>query len=377
MFWATSLGCPFWHYANKMTIIISKSGKNAQKIDQSNFDKEDHLQQYIYENPSSIPLYDIKEDIKLLILIREYQTNSGPIDALGVDAEGNIYLVETKLYKNADKRTVVAQVLDYGASLWKRGSDFNDFTASMDQASQKFFHMPLNEKLEAFFGFDEEDLSLFWGNVRSNLNEGNFKFVVLMDKLHDRLKDLIVFLNQNSQFDLYAVELEYYKHESFEIIIPRLFGAEVKKDIAVKSSGSAKRNWTMEEIMKDAQQRLTKEQLRCFTRLSEFLQTSADEISFGTGIKAGSIKPRFLNVCPRSFLTVSSDGSLALYFNYLNDDEQRLQFYNALKQEKVSFAERIDPKNFADLYPKAAETLSNCEALMRAIANFVEAHSPQ
>lgn len=358
-----------------MTIIISKSGKNAQKIDQSNFDKEDHLQQYIYENPSSIPLYDIKEDIKLLILIREYQTNSGPIDALGVDAEGNIYLVETKLYKNADKRTVVAQVLDYGASLWKRGSDFNDFTASMDQASQKFFHMSLNEKLEAFFGFDEEDLSLFWGNVRSNLNEGNFKFVVLMDKLHDRLKDLIVFLNQNSQFDLYAVELEYYKHDSFEIIIPRLFGAEVKKDIAVKSSGGAKRNWTMEEIMKDAQQRLTKEQLRCFTKLSEFLQASADEISFGTGVKAGSIKPRFLKVCPRSFLTISSDGSLALYFNYLNDDEQRLQFYKALKQEKVSFAERIDPKNFADLYPKADETLSNCDALMRAITNFVEAHS--
>lgn len=360
-----------------MTIIISKSGKNAQKIEESNFDKEDHLQQYIYENPSSIPLYDIKEDIKLLILIREYQTNSGPIDALGVDAEGNIYLVETKLYKNADKRTVVAQVLDYGASLWKRGSDFNEFTASMDQASQKFFNMALNEKLKLFFGFNEEEVSLFWDNMKNNLNEGNFKFVVLMDKLHDRLKDLIVFLNQNSQFDLYAVELEYYKHDTFEIIIPRLFGAEVKKDISVKGSGSSKRNWTMEEVMKDAQQRLTKEQLTCFIKLSNFLKNSADEISFGTGIKAGSIKPRFLKVCSRSFLTASSDGRIALYFNYLNDDEQRLQLYNALKQEKVSFTNRIDPKNFSDLYPKADEILRNCDALIRAITNFVEAESSQ
>ncbi len=360
-----------------MTIIVSKSGKNAQKIEQSNFDKEDHLQQYIYENPGSIPLYDIKEDIKLLILIREYQTNSGPIDALGVDAEGNIYLVETKLYKNADKRTVVAQVLDYGASLWKRGSDFSEFTASMDHASQTFFHTPLNAKLGAFFGFDEEGVTLFWENVKNNLNGGNFKFVVLMDKLHDRLKDLIIFLNQNSQFDLYAVELEYYKHDTFEIIIPRLFGAEVKKDIAVKSSNSAKRSWTMDEIMEDARHRLTNQQLQCFTKLTSFLKEKADEISFGTGIKAGSLKPRFLKVCPRSFLTISSDGSLALYFNYLNDDNQRLQLYKALKQAKVSFADRINPNNFADLYPKAEETLLNCNALMEAIINFTEAHFSQ
>jgi len=102
-----------------MPIIISQSGKNAQKVEQSKFEQEDHLQQYIYDNPESIPLYDIKEDIKLLILVREFPTQSGPIDALGVDADGSVYMVETKLYKNPDKRLVVAQVLDYGASLWK------------------------------------------------------------------------------------------------------------------------------------------------------------------------------------------------------------------------------------------------------------------
>ena len=48
-----------------MAIIISKNGKNAVKVDKSNFALEDHLQQYIYDNPESIPLYDIKEDIRL------------------------------------------------------------------------------------------------------------------------------------------------------------------------------------------------------------------------------------------------------------------------------------------------------------------------
>jgi len=110
-----------------MAIIISKGGKNAKKIEKSNFEREDYLQKYIYDNPESIPLYDIKDDIHLLILVREFSTESGPIDAIGIDADGNIYLIETKLYKNPDKRTVVAQVLDYGASLWRNFSNFSNF----------------------------------------------------------------------------------------------------------------------------------------------------------------------------------------------------------------------------------------------------------
>lgn len=356
-----------------MTIIISKSGKNAQKIQQSNFDKEDHLQQYIYENPGSIPLYDINEDIKLLILVREYQTNSGPIDALGVDAEGNVYLVETKLYKNADKRTVVAQVLDYGASLWKNGSDFTEFTANIDRASQKFFHMPVDEKLKEFFGFETEGVDEFWNNVKSNLNEGNFKFVVLMDQLHKRLKDLIIFLNQNSQFDLYAVELEYYKHDTFEIIIPKLFGAEVKKDIGVKKSSGTRGNWTMELILEDAKSRLKPNEFESFMKIVSFLRETADEVSFGTGVKAGSLKPRYVKTCPRAFITASSDGSIALYFNYLNDDKQKLKLYEALKSAGVSFIDRIDPNNFADLYPKVDEVMPNTDNLIAGIKSFIEA----
>ena len=65
---------------------------------------EDNLQQYIYDNPESIPLYEIKEDIRLLILAREFATKSGPIDAIGTDKDGEIYLVETKFYKNPKNR---------------------------------------------------------------------------------------------------------------------------------------------------------------------------------------------------------------------------------------------------------------------------------
>jgi len=82
-----------------MTLIISENGRGAQRLAPSGFDKEDYLQQYIYNNPDAIPVYEIDEDIRLLVLAREFATASGPIDALGVDQYGNIYLIETKLYK--------------------------------------------------------------------------------------------------------------------------------------------------------------------------------------------------------------------------------------------------------------------------------------
>jgi hypothetical protein len=124
-----------------MAIIISQKGKKTVKVEKSDFAKENVLQQYIYENPESIPLYDLKEDARLLILAREFPTASGPIDALGVDRDGEIYIIETKLFRNPDKRTVVAQALDYGAALWKHSSEFPRFLSILEEASQETFSM--------------------------------------------------------------------------------------------------------------------------------------------------------------------------------------------------------------------------------------------
>lgn len=86
--------------------------------------------------------------------------------------------------------------------------------------------------------------------IKRNLQNGNIKFVILMDTIDDRLKDLIVYINQNSRFDIYAVQMEYYKCESYEIMIPKLFGIEVKKDVGV-STPKPRRKWDEERFFKD------------------------------------------------------------------------------------------------------------------------------
>lgn len=267
-----------------MAIIISKNGKNAKKVDKSTFEKEEYLQKYIHDNPESIPLYDIKEDIRLLILAREFSTDSGPIDALGVDKDGEIYLVETKLYKNPDKRLVVAQVLDYGAFLWHSYNNFDEFARVLDEKVNEKFGAGLNQKLKDFFGIDDEGVSALLENFKKNLNEGNFKFVVLMDKLHSQLKDLIIFINENSRFDIFAVEMEYYKYEDYEIMIPKLFGAEVKKDIGV-SSAKAGRQWDEKNFFEEAEKILDKNELEILKDVYDFAGTKGT-VAWGKGVSA-------------------------------------------------------------------------------------------
>lgn len=275
-----------------MSLIISKNGKHAKRIDRSVFASEDELQQYIYENPESIPLYDIKEDIRLLIVVREFPTQSGPIDAVGIDKEGELYLIETKLYRNADKRHVVAQVLDYGASLWRHYSDFAAFLGELDRQSQKKWNVSLQQKLQDFFEISEEEVQKQIENFRGNLDEGTFKFVVLMDTLHSQLKDLILFLNQYSKFNIYVAEIEYYKFETYEIMIPKLFGAEVKKDVSVAKPRSEARVWDEESFFAELRQNSDEEVCTKMKQIFNFaMKYGPDAVEYGVNsfkLKASS-----------------------------------------------------------------------------------------
>ena len=303
-----------------MPIIISRNGKNAKKIEKSVIEKEDYLQKYIYDNPGSIPLYDIKEDVKLLIVAREYPTQSGPIDALGIDGDGEIYVIETKLYKNPDKRYVVAQVLDYGASLWNTYTNYEDFLSLIDKGIEKEFNVGTNDKLMETFQINEDELSVLYENIKSNLSEGNYKFVVLMDRLHDRLKDLIIYLNQNSQFDIYAVEMEYYNYNELEILIPKIFGTEVKKETVDRAAGK-KIPWTEERLFKELKLKLDDIQLVAVRRLYDYTKSVEADEKWGTGTRYGTFNPIFSNLNYKCPYSIKSNGSLDLHFDILVGDE--------------------------------------------------------
>jgi len=323
-----------------MAIIITKQGKNAKKIDKSEFEYEDNLQQYIDDNPESIPLYEIKEDIRVLVLCREFSTSSGPIDALGIDRDGDIYIIETKLFKNADKRKVVAQALDYGAALWKSTIDFGSFLQQIDTHLAKKNSTSTSKRISEFFEAPAEEVDFILEQVRDNLNHGNFKFIILMDELDSRLKDLILFVNENSKFDLYAVEFEYYKHEDFEIVIPKLFGAQVRKDPPPPPPG---KHWTEEEILESIRENVSNQLVvDAAKQLLEFAKenSSIDPVSPQRS-KLGSFGLYFVEDGVQYCLfSVGGDGSLRLYL--LQDNPE---FVNQLRERGLQISETKDQRH--------------------------------
>lgn len=356
-----------------MAIIISKNGKNAKKISKSEIEKEDYLQGYIYDNPESIPLYEIKEDIHLLILAREFQTKSGPIDAIGIDGDGEIYLVETKLYKNPDKRLVVAQVLDYGASLWRSFGSFDDFAKIMNEEANKTFGVSFNQKIKEFFGLEEEEISALIDNLKKNLREGNFKFVVLMDHLHSQLKDLIVFINENSEFDIFAVELEFYKHEEYEIIIPKLFGAEVKKDVGV-SSARAGRQWDESGFFNEAEKILDKKDLETLKDLYDFAKTKG-MVVWGQGASPTFRMRLKSSELQRNVFTTFSNGRTWIGIGWISRD-LGMEMGRWLADEIKKIGVEIPPdKNLLHAYPEfdiLKLSREQIETFKKIISNFCQ-----
>ena len=139
-----------------MPIIVSKNSvAHAVVVRKSSFGKEDSLQEYIHQHPEAIPIYDIETDKRLFVAAREFRTESGPIDALAVDKDGEIYVIETKLHANTDKRLVVAQALDYGASLWRHFSDFRAFIRLLDSHAHSQWNKRFQQKVIECFSLDD------------------------------------------------------------------------------------------------------------------------------------------------------------------------------------------------------------------------------
>lgn len=315
-----------------MAIIISQAGKNAQRVEKSGFDQEDYLQKYIYANPESLPLYEIDENTRLLIVSREFPTTSGPIDVIGFDADGEIYIIETKLYKNPDKRKVVAQLLDYGAALSFGYSDFSEFLRVVGEKVSQNYSVSLDQKLQQFFGIDDVEVTTLLESVKTNFSDGKFKFLVLMDKLEQRLKDLIMFISRNSTFNIYGIEMEYYKFQDYEIIIPKLFGIEVKKGTGI--SNPTTQRWNEASFFDAADDNLEPARVASLKSIYNFFKSSdcrADKINWGAG-RIGSFNVIYSRFSPFGLFIAHADGNLYFSLNALGSSEEMINYREQLRR---------------------------------------------
>ena len=347
-----------------MTLIYSVGGKTT-RLEPSVFANEADLQAYLYRSPEAIPLEDLGEGTRLHILGREFPTPSGPIDALGTDQNGTTYIVETKLFKNPDKRLVLAQVLDYGAALWAQPPDFEDVLRNLEADATRRGVQKILPRLAQFLGSDEQAATDHLAILRENLIAGRFTVVILMDRLEARLRNLIQFMNQSSQFRILAVELDYYRHGDAEIVVPRIFGGERTPPNPPPIRGK----WNEQTFFHDLAERVSSDRVAAIKSFFEFCQQRAS-IKWGSGTVSGSFSPLFLHGLSIAPISVFSDGSARLKMSWFGDSPDAIPYRNRLLTELATTGLLIDSKGDANWQPDI--WLPQLESVMKAFAKAAD-----
>jgi len=212
---------------------LLKDGAEFVALEESDFDGETALQEALKRNPEAIPVADLELD-DVIVVGRETTLPAGAIDLLLVDAQGQVIIVETKLSRNPElRRKVVAQVLDYGASLWKTAPTLRAFeklvlhywqSDSCEDTRVKSANS-LRDGVEPIFKelCDEDwDYDAFESALDDNLASGRHVLLVVASGLMDGLsRDLLQYANICLGLPLYGVEITMFKLGDRELIVPR------------------------------------------------------------------------------------------------------------------------------------------------------------
>jgi len=311
-----------------MSLVISDEEGVIERLDKEDYEDEKQMQKYIEENPEVVPLHEVKENTNFSVIAREYTVDGEYVDAIILDEDGDVYIIETKLETNSDKREVIAQAFDYGAALWDTQQPYKtleQLEGNLDQYSS------LREWAEAELSLDEDSYDLFRNQLMENLDSGDFSYVIVMDDINDRLKTLIKYLNQNSSFTLFGVELEYYEFDDKTIANPNIYGAELQKSHSrTKSVKSQKREQAFDLLEEKIGERL------------DFTPTFAGKSKYRQVRLPDPVPPSIH--FEYGFKTRDDGQYLQLRFDTEYNEEQNKRAYRILEKKKDEIEEAVGQK---------------------------------
>lgn len=280
------------------------------KADDKGYSGETELQEMLAKYPDLIPIEDLGDDRKpIKVIVREADNT----DLIGVDEDGNITIVETKLAYNPEvKREVIGQILEYASKLWQ--SSYEDF----DSTIRNIMGEDLQTLMGAEIGNGEE-----WSSddfriaVEENLKEGRFALFIIVDAINDELRQTISYINSRCPdvFVLYALELKYFHEKGVGVILPKLYGVPASK---TKTKSFGRKKWAKEDFLPTARKQLNKTQYLAIEKLFKFCEQHADNLGMGTGTETASINVNFKKFSDeRAIFCLKSNGRLGFSLNWV------------------------------------------------------------
>ena len=201
-------------------LISNEKSHSISKTE--NFD-EVTIQKIIFDFPECIPVSDIDESYNPLIPVcMELTTPVGPLDILMVTPNGDISIIETKLWRNSEaRRKVIAQILDYANELSKW--TYDDLQRELNRKFQTKGNIlyDLISKTDSNLLLNEAD---FVDAVNRNLRRGKFLLLIIGDGIREGAASIAEFLISSGHlnFTFGMIELSIYNlNESDKLVIPR------------------------------------------------------------------------------------------------------------------------------------------------------------
>ena len=180
------------------------------------------LQELVFKHPEAIPMRQIEPGLdKLIPVCLELPLRCGLLDNLYATPDGDLVIVEVKLWKNHEmRRSVMAQVLDYASAMFDLSYEKLDNAVKSAERSggRSLFEIVKTESPEAL----EEPA--FIDAVSHNLRTGRIVVLVVGDGIRSELETLNQGLQVHAgfQFTFGMVELSVYEPTNGEyLLVPR------------------------------------------------------------------------------------------------------------------------------------------------------------
>lgn len=204
-------------------ILINNNNSRLNILKRVNPYLEKDIQELIFKNPQCLPISDIDESYNpILPVCKELKTSAGPLDIFMITPNGDLVVIETKLWANPEsRRKVVAQILDYAKEMskWTYSDLQREVNRNLNTKGNHLYDIVLDTSHDTTL--NESD---FVDAVSRNLRTGKFMLIIAGDGIREGAKNLTEFINQagNLNFSLSMIELPIFETPNGEtLIIPR------------------------------------------------------------------------------------------------------------------------------------------------------------
>lgn len=328
--------------------LLINTDNSVSPLTKDDFKEEKDIQTLIVKYPECLPITDIDEAYNpLMPICEELSTPAGYVDIFMVNPNGELAILEAKLWRNPEaRRKVVAQTLDYAKAMASWTYD------DVEREVKKRTNAPLYQQVANRYPDIVLPESDFIDSVNRNLSRGNFLLLIVGDGIREGASGIADFLSTAGylNFTFAMIELTIYTDGSQKLLIPKTLVKTVelsKVNVVIPEGMKLIQDENFEEHNETALDPEYEEKKEWYT---QFWKELVEELEFDDPgqVKPNPGKAQNLYVYPSSHKKAwisayfaPSSNRVGVYFRTANDQEGR-EIVSALEDQKDDMVKELN-----------------------------------